>query len=75
MIDLIIQRSQFAYKQNILTGFKNATLTSCYILQKTVECKLSLLIWCHHEVASSVNTKVLLDDVIAALSFSHWNIS
>ena len=27
----------------ILTGFKNATLTSCYILQKTVECKLSLL--------------------------------
>ena len=27
----------------ILTAFKNATLTSCYNLQKTVECKLSLL--------------------------------
>ena len=32
------------YKDCILTGFKNATLTSCYILQKTVECKLSLLL-------------------------------
>ena len=27
----------------ILMGFKNARLTSCYILQKTIECKLSLL--------------------------------
>ena len=44
----------------ILMGFKNVTLTSCYILQKTVECKLSLLRWWHHEVASSVNIYVLI---------------
>ena len=44
------------FKQNILTGFKNATLTPCYILQKTFECKLSLLRLCHHEVDSSVDT-------------------
>ena len=28
---------------NILTGFKNATLTSCHIFKKTVKCKRSLL--------------------------------
>ena len=45
----------------ILMGFKNATLTSRYDFQKTVECKHPLLRWCHHEVASSVNTfKVLI---------------
>ena len=27
----------------MLTGFKNATLTSCFILQKSFKCKLSLL--------------------------------
>ena len=33
----------YVYFKSILTGFKNATLTFCYILQKTVECKLPLL--------------------------------
>ena len=47
-------------ESSILTGFKNATLTSSYILQKTVECTLSLLRCCYHEVASSVNTNVLI---------------
>ena len=42
--------------KSILTGFKNATPTSYYIFQNTVECKLPLLQRCHHEVASSVNT-------------------
>ena len=49
-----------ALSLSILTGFKNATLTSCYISQKTVDCKLSLLPICHHKVASSVNTQVLI---------------
>ena len=46
--------------QNILTGFKNATLTSCYILQKQLNAHVTLLRCCYHEVASSVNTKVLI---------------
>ena len=43
----------------ILTDFNYATLTSPYIFQRTVECKLPLLRYCHHELASSANTLVL----------------
>ena len=43
----------------ILTGFNNATLTSLYIFQKTVECKPPLLRLCHHELASSAKTLIL----------------
>ena len=46
-------------KKYILTDFNYATLTSPYICQKTVECKLPLLRKCHRELASSANTLVL----------------
>ena len=36
-----------------------ATLTSFYIFQKTMECKLPLLRLCHHGLASSAKTLVL----------------
>ena len=45
---------------NILTNFNYMTLTSLYIFQKTVDCKLPLLRWCHHELVSSANTSVLI---------------
>ena len=38
--------------QPILMDFKYATLTFLYIFQKTVDCKLPLLRWCHHELIS-----------------------
>ena len=44
---------------NILTDLNYATLTSLYIFQKTVECKLPLLQLCHHELASSAKTLAL----------------
>ena len=44
---------------NILTDLNYTTLTSIYIFQKTVECKLPLLRLCHHELTSSAKTKVL----------------
>ena len=47
-----------SWNSYILTDFNYATLTSPCIFQKTVECKLSLLWLCHHELASSANTLV-----------------
>ena len=51
--------SKHASENYILTDFNYATLTSPYICQKTVECKLPLLRKCHRELASSANTLVL----------------
>ena len=65
-------------KPNILTVLKNATLglTFLYIFQNTVVCELPLLRLCHHEMASSVNTLVLIIQVnsttlLAPHEFSH----
>ena len=63
----------------ILTDFNYATLTSSYIFQKTVECKLPLLRLYHHELASSANTLVLIvqlnwTTLLAPYEFSHLNI-
>ena len=40
----------------ILTDFKNAKLTSFYIFQKAVECKLLLLRLYCHELSASATT-------------------
>ena len=54
----------------ILKDFKNATLTSLYFFQNTVVCKIPLLRWCQHKLASSANTSLncttKLDDVICS---------
>ena len=65
--------------KTILTDFNYATLTSPYIFQKTVECKLPLFRCCHHELASSANTLVLIvklnwTTLFASYEFSHFNI-
>ena len=44
----------------ILKDFKNATLPSLYTFQKTIECRLLLLWWCHHELAAVTNILVLI---------------
>ena len=56
----LLAETHVASSRRMLMGFKNATPTSCYIFQKTVDFKLPLLRWCYHEVASSVNTYVLI---------------
>ena len=80
-----INTSEGTYSTNnanvhILTDFNYATLTSPYISQKTVKCKLPLLRQCHHELASSANTLVLIAQLnwttlFAPYEFSHLNIS
>ena len=70
----------FMLRLYILTDFNYATLTSPYIFQRTVECKLPLLRKCHHELASSANTFVLTVQLnwtvlFAPYEFSHLNIS
>ena len=61
----------------ILTDFNYATLNSPYIFRKTVECKLPLLRYCHHELASSANTLVLIvqlrwTTLFALYEFKHF---
>ena len=43
----------------VLTEFNYATLTTLYIFQKTVECKLLSLRLCHYELTSSAKALVL----------------
>ena len=73
-------RQTFSPILYILTDFNYATLTYPYIFQKTVECKLSLLRKCHHVLASSANTLVLIvqlnwTTLFAPYEFSNLNIS
>ena len=59
-------------KPNILTVLKNATLalTFLYIFQNTVVCEIPLLRRCHHELASSVNTLVLIVQLNSTILFA-----
>ena len=54
---ILIKQSNCRHKiscmQCILKYFRNATLSSLYIVQKAVECNLTLPRYCHHELASS----------------------
>ena len=68
------------YFPNILTEFNFATVTTLYIFQKIIDCKLHLLWWLHHELVSSANTLVLivqlnLMTLLLRINFGHWNIS
>ena len=69
-----------SYSIYILTDFKNATLSSIYIFQNTVVCKIPLLRWCQPKLASSANTLILIvqlnwTTLFAPYEISHLNIS
>ena len=67
-------------KKYILTDFKNATLTSLYIFQNTVVCKIPLLRLSHPKLAFSAYTLVLIvqlnwTTLFTPYAFSHFNIA
>ena len=64
----------------ILTDFKNATLTSLYIFQNTVVCKIALLRRCQPKLSSSTNALVLIvqlnwTTLFAPYEFIHLSMS